>query len=66
MGAKDLHIAKWNELVDIIMQKRHLYISNYTELVIPNYDGFIVGDLNPWHTSPRFSAAHQPCHGENR
>lgn len=47
MGAKALHIAKWNELVDIIMQKRHLYINNYTELVIPNYDGFIVGDLNP-------------------
>ena len=25
MGAKALNLAKWNELADIIMQKRHLY-----------------------------------------
>ena len=49
MGAKALNLAKWNELVDIIMQKRHMYSNDHTELVIPNYEGFIVGDLNPAH-----------------
>ena len=47
IGAPALSIAKWSELADLIMQKRALYSNSYAELAIENYEGYIVGDINP-------------------